>query len=140
MEKLKNYFSTRTLGFFVTVPAIVFAVAGLLAYRAYGATEFSPTLSVEAQAGFVAGIVLCAVSLVLEYRPVRFFGYLALLYACLTCMAVQATYIVNVFVSIDGNTFSDGFILTAVLSVLAWVTALAATVLTKPRKKGAVQA
>lgn len=136
MEKLKNYFSTRTLGFFVTVPAILFAVAGLLAYRAYGMTEFTPTLSVEAQAGYIAGIVLCAASLVLEYRPVRFFGYLALLYACLTAVAVQATYIVNVFVSIDGNTFSDGFIMTVAFSVLAWVTALAATVLTKPRKKG----
>ena len=136
MDKLKNYFSTRTLGFFVTIPAIIFAVAGLLAYRTYGMTEFSPTLSVEAQAGFAAGIVLCTASLVLEYRPVRFFGYLALLYACLTAVAVQATYIVNVFVSIDGNTFSDGFIMTVVFSVLAWVTALAATVLTKPRKKG----
>ena len=136
MEKIKNYFSTRTLGFFVTVPAILFAVAGLLAYRAYGMTEFTPTLSVEAQAGYIAGIVLCAASLVLEYRPVRFFGYLALLYACLTAVAVQATYIVNVFVSIDGNTFSDGFIMTVAFSVLAWVTALAATVLTKPRKKG----
>ena len=140
MEKLKNYFSTRTLGFFVTIPAMIFAVAGLLAYRAYGITEFSPALSVESQAGFVAGIALCAVSLVLEYRPVRFFGYLALLYACLTCMTAQATYIVNIFVSIDGTTFSDGFILTAVFSVLAWITALAATILTKPRKKGEVKA
>ena len=139
MDKLKNYFSTRTLGFFVTIPAIIFAVAGLLVYRTYGATEFSPTLSVEAQAGFVAGIVLCVVSLVLEYRPVRFFGYLALLYACLKCLAVQATYIVNVFVSIDGNTFSDGFIMTVVFSVLAWLTALVAVILTKERKKGAVQ-
>ena len=136
MEKLKNYFSTRTLGFFVTVPAIAFAVAALLAYRAYGVTEFSPTLSNEAQIGFVAGIVLCAVSLVLEYRPVRFFGYLSLLYACLTCVTVQVTYIVNIFVSIDGNTFSDGFIMTVAFSVLAWLTALVATVLTKPRKKG----
>ena len=139
MDKLKNYFSTRTLGFFVTIPAIIFAVAGLLVYRAYGATEFSPTLSVEAQAGFVAGIVLCVVSLVLEYRPIRFFGYLALLYACLKCLTVQATYIVNVFVSIDGNTFSDGFIMTVAFSVLAWVTALAAVILTKERKKGAAQ-
>ena len=140
MEKLKNYFSTRTIGFFVTIPAVLFAVAGLLAYRAYGITEFSPELSAEAQTGFVAGIVLCAVSLVLEYRPVRFFGYLALLYACLTCMTAQATYIVNIFVSIDGTTFSDGFILTAACSVLAWVTALAATVLTKPRKQGEAKA
>lgn len=140
MDKLKNYFSTRTIGFYVTVPAILLAVAALLAYRTYGITEFNPTLSTEAQVGFAAGIVLCVVSLVLEYRPVRFFGYLSLLYACLTCMAVQATYIVNIFVSIDGNTFSDGFIMTAVFSVLAWVTALVAVILTKERKKGAVQA
>lgn len=135
MEKLKNYFSTRTLGFYVTIPAILFAVAGLLAYRAYGVTEFSPELSPSAQLGFVAGIVLCLVSLVLEYRPVRFFGYLALLYGCLTCMTAQATYIVNIFVSIDGTTFSDGFIMTAAFSVLAWLTALVATILTKQRKE-----
>ena len=102
MEKVKNYFSTRTPGFFVTIPAIAFAVAALMAYQTYGITEFSPTLSQDALFGFGAGIVLCAVSLVLEYRPVRFFGYLALLYGCLTAMTAQATYIVNIFVSIDG--------------------------------------
>lgn len=136
MEKLKNFFSTRTPGFYATVPAIVFAVAGLLAYRAYGITEFSPALSDEAQLGFAAGICLCAVSLVLEYRPVRFFGYLALLYACLTCMTAQATYIVNIFVSIDGTTFSGGFLLTAACSMLAWIAALVAAVLTKQNRKG----
>lgn len=135
MEKLKNFFSTRTPGFYATIPAIVFAVAGLLAYRAYGVTEFSPTLSGEAQLGFAVGIGLCVISLVLEYRPVRFFGYLALLYACLTCMTAQATYIVNIFVSIDGTTFSDGFILTAACSALAWITALVAAILTKQRRK-----
>ena len=136
MEKLKNFFSTRTVGFFVTIPAILFAIAGLLAYRKFGITEFSPNLSEEALFGFTAGIALSTVSLALEYRPIRFFGYLALLYACLTCMTAQATYIVNIFVSIDGTTFSDGFIMTAAFSVLAWVTALAAVILTKQGKKG----
>ena len=140
MEKVKNYFSTRTIGFYVMIPAILFAVAGLLAYRAYGITEFSPELSNEAQLGFAVGIALGVVSLALEYRPLRFFGYLALLYGCLTCMTAQATYIVNIFVSIDGTTFSDGFIMTAAFSVLAWVTALVATILTKPRKKGEAKA
>ena len=135
MEKLKNFFSARTPGFYATIPAIVFAVMGLLAYRAYGITEFSPALSGKSQLGFVAGIGLCVVSLALEYRPVRFFGYLALLYACLTCMTAQATYIVNVFVSIDGTAFSGGFILTAACSALAWITALVAAVLTKHRRK-----
>ena len=136
MDKLKNYFSTRTVGFYVTIPALIFAVAGLICYKTYGVTEFSPKLSVEALGGFIAGIVLCAASLVLDYKPVRFFGYLALLYGCLNSITAQATYIVNIFVSIDGTTFSQGFILTVVFSVLAWVTALVASILTKQRKKG----
>ena len=138
MDKIKNYFSTRTIGFFVTIPAIIFAVAGLLCYKTYGVTEFSPELSKDALGGFIAGIVLCAASLILDYKPVRFFGYLALLYGCLSSIAAQATYIVNIFVSIDGTTFSQGFILTAVFSVLAWITALVAAILTKQRKKGEV--
>ena len=138
MEKVKHYFSTRTVGFFVTLPAIAFAVAALLAYKKFGITEFSPSLSTEALGGFIAGIALCAVSLVFEFKPVRFFGYLALLFGCLNSMTAQATYIVNILVSIDGTTFSQGFILTAVFSVLAWVTALVAAILTKQRKKGEV--
>ena len=140
MEKVKNYFSTRTIGYYVTIPAIIFAVAGWLAYRAYGITEFSPNLSMDAQIGFAAGIALCVASLALDYKPVRFFGYIGLLYACLNCLTAQATYIVNIFVSIDGTTFSQGFILTAVFSALAWITALVATILTRRGKKGQVQA
>ena len=140
MEKIKNFFSTRTIGFYVTIPAIIFGVVGLMCYKTYGVTEFSPKLSVEALGGLTAGIVLCAASLALDFKPVRFFGYLALLYGCLNTVTAQITYIVNIFVSIDGTTFSQGFILTVVFSALAWITALVAAILTRQRKKGEVAA
>ena len=138
MEKIKNFFSTRTIGFYVTIPAIIFGVAGLLCYKTYGVTEFSPNLSAEAMGGLIVGIILCVLSLALEFKPVRFFGYLALLYGCLNTITAQITYIVNIFVSIDGTTFSQGFILTVAFSALAWITALVAAILTKQRKKGEV--
>ncbi len=106
--------------------ALVLGVVGLLAYIKSGVTEFTPTLSRAALIGFGVGIGLSFISLFLNWKALRFCAYLALLYALLKSVSVQATYIVNVFVSIDGNSFSLGFLLTASATLIAAVIALIA--------------
>ncbi len=106
--------------------ALALGVVGLLAYIRSGVTEFTPSLSREALIGFGIGVGLSFISLFLNWKALRFCAYLALLYALLKSVSVQATYIVNVFVSIDGNSFSPGFLLTAVGTLLAAVAALIA--------------
>lgn len=108
------------------IAAFVLGAVGLIAYIKSGVTEFTPTLSNAALIGFGAGIVLSLVSLFLNWKALRFIAYLALLYALLKSVSVQATYIVNVFVSIDGNSFTAGFLLTAIATLLAAVAALIA--------------
>ena len=57
-------------------------------------------------------------------KPVRYVAYLVELYAFLMFVFSQVTYIANVLVSIDGNTFTAGFILTAVFFVAAAILTL----------------
>ena len=115
--------------------AAVFAVIGLFAYRACGIPEFTPTLSTDVQAAYCIGAAICLVSLFFSRKPVKFFGFLALLYALAQGIAVQATYVVNVLVSIDGNSFSSSFLLMAIASLIAVIAALAATIRTAGRKE-----
>ena len=115
--------------------AAVLAVVGLFAYRACGVTEFTPTLSTDVQAAYCIGAAICLISLFFSRKPIKFFGFLALLYALVQGIAVQATYVTNVLVSIDGNSFSAAFLLMAIASLLAVIAALAATIQTADRKE-----
>jgi len=111
------------------IAAIILAFAAYFLYRGNGINEFSPQLSQSAIIWTLAGAAVCLAGLLLHSRLVRFAAYLMLLYAFLGFINAQITYIANVFVSIDGNTFTPGFIMTAVSFVLAIVTALLSAVL-----------
>ena len=134
LGKVKHIFAERGLGFYLTVPAIVFAVLALVFYRQNGVTEFNPELNGSAIVCLIVGIALSVVSLaadIIPYKwisaaakPVRYVAYLVELYAFLMFVFSQVTYIANVLVSIDGNTFTAGFILTAVFFVAAAILTL----------------
>lgn len=129
LAALKKFFMTRGLGYFMSVPALIFAIVGLSLYSANGITEFNADLSSSAIAAFIVGIVVCVVGFVLDYKPIKFLSSLFLLFAAIDCIAYQANYIANVMVAIDGNSFSSEFIATAVCSLLAWLFQLLAAVL-----------
>ena len=121
----------RSTGYWMLLPAIGFGAVGMAAYMKYGITEFTPALSKSAVAAFALGILFCAFSLVREYKVIKFLGYLAFLYAWIESLCAQATYIANVFVSIDGNSFSPGFLVTVICSLLGAVAALLSVILDK---------
>ena len=114
------------------VPALVLSVLAFFFYRSSLDTKFG-SLSVSAEVTFVIGMVLCALSLVLDYREIKFAAAAVLLYACLDSISSQANYITNVLVSIDGNSFSTGFLCASIFSILAWILALVASKCTKNR-------
>ena len=130
MKQTENK-SRRSAGYWLLLPAIGFGAVGMAAYMKYGITEFTPSLSKSAVVAFALGIILCAFSLVKEYKVVKFLGYLALLYAWIESLCVQATYIANVFVSIDGNSFSAGFLTTVICSLIGAIAALLSVILDK---------
>lgn len=123
--------SRRSTGYWLLLPAIGFGAVGMAAYMKYGITEFTPTLSKSAVAAFALGIVFCVFSLIREYKVIKFLGYLAFLYAWIESLCAQATYIANVFVSIDGNSFSAGFLATVICSLIGAVAALLSVILDK---------
>ena len=133
----KSFFQGRGAGYYLALPALVLGVLAYVLYAKNGITEFNPALSQKAIIAVFAGAVLCAVSLVYELRPVKYLAYLVYLYAFMAFLNSQITYIVNVFVSIDGSTFSAGFLLTAVSFLLAAILALVSAVLTKKREDAA---
>ena len=132
MEK-KSFLAGRGVGYYLALPALVFGVLAYVLYAKNGITEFNPSLSQKAIIAVFVGAALCLVSLFFECKPVKYLAYLAYLYAFMAFLNSQITYIVNVFVSIDGSTFSAGFILTAVSFLLAMLLALVAAILTKHR-------
>lgn len=126
-EKAEKAAKKKSIGYYLLIPAVLLGAAGLTAYVKSGVTEFTPSLSTEVIAAYAAGIGLCLFSLGREWKAVKFCAYLAFLYAFLQSICVQATYVANVIVSIDGNSFSAGFLTMAVCSLLAVITAFAST-------------
>ncbi|MBR1814606.1 MAG: hypothetical protein IJ773_12410 [Lachnospiraceae bacterium] len=108
MTKISEFLKTRGFGYYVTLPAAIFAVAAALSYEKTGVTEFSPNLDGMVATACYVGAALFLVSFVLDYKPVRYAGYLAVLFAFMKYVATQVTYIANVLVSIDATTISDG--------------------------------
>ena len=58
LGKVKHIFAERGIGFYLTVPAIVFAVLALVFYRQNGVTEFNPELNGSAIVCLIVGIAL----------------------------------------------------------------------------------
>ena len=108
MEKVKKFLSGKGVGYYLTLPSIAFCIAALCLYRENGVTSFNPELNTGAIAYVAVCLALCALSLVVDFKPIRYVAYLFCLYAFMWFIYSQVTYIANIFVAIDGYTFSGG--------------------------------
>ena len=127
-----SFFKSKKAGYYLMIPALVLAVLAFIFYRNSLDTKFG-SVSASAEITFIIGIVLCALSLILDFREIKFIACAVLFYACLDSISSQANYITNVLVSIDGNSFSTGFICASVFAMSAWIIALIASKMTKNR-------
>ena len=133
MEKVKKFLSGKGVGYYLTLPAIALCIAALCLYRENGVTSFNPELNTRAIAYIVVCLAFCVVSLIVDFKPIRYVAYLFCLYAFMWFILSQAAYIGNVFVAIDGYTFTDGFIATTVMYVLSFLFTLLSAILSKWR-------
>lgn len=129
MDKIKKFILTRGLGYFFSVPALLFAILGMVYYCDNGVTMFNVDLSTASVVAFALGIAVCVIGFIIDFKPIKFLSSLFLLFAFADCISYQGNYIVNVLVGIDGNSFTSEFILTAVFSGLAWLFQLLASAL-----------
>ena len=127
-----SFFKSKKAGYYLMIPALVLSVLAFIFYKNSVDTKFG-SVSQAAVTTFIIGIVLCALSLILDYREIKFAACAVLFYACLDSISSQANYITNVVVSIDGNSFSTGFICASIFSVLTWIIALIASKMTADR-------
>ena len=127
----------KGVGYWLAIPAILCAAAAFFLYRKTGITEFNPSLSGTALVclGIAAGLMI--VSLFVDFKPIRYLAYLVCLYGFIAYISSQVTYITNVIVSIDGNTFTAGFIATAATFFLAFLLMLLSGTLAHPKQKKA---
>ena len=125
-----QFFKSRRIGYYFTLPAFVFAILGLVFYQKGYNLQFG-VISEEAVNVYIAGIVVCAVALLADFKEVKFISLCLLLYAFLVSLTSQANYITNVFVSIDGNSFTAEFLCGAIFGLLGWLFELLALIFTR---------
>ena len=132
---MKNFLKNRGASLWLALIAILLGAAAYFLYAKYGITEFSPALNKSAVIAVWVGVGLSVIGIVTNWKPVKVLSYLAFFYAFFGFINSQATYVANIFVSIDGTTFSLGFILTAAAFFLAIIVALIAVIATKAKKQ-----
>lgn len=130
MNRVKKFCRERSVGFYLSIVAMIIAFITIFLYKKIGITVFSPTLNKETILFLILGIVFTLISLGMTFVPVervkkysklvRFIAYLMYLYAFMMFIYSQINFIGNVFVGIDGNSFSGEFILTLVFFILAY--------------------
>ena len=138
MSKGGKFISGIGIGFYLTILAVIATVLAWIFYARNGITDFNVELNSAALVSLGIGIGLSVFSLAADLlpfewagvfvKPLRYAAYLVELYALVMFIHSQVTYIANVLVSIDGTTFSSGFILTAVFFVAGAFVLLAAAI------------
>lgn len=134
--KAKKFIITRGVGYFLTLPALVFVIVALCLYSDNDVPSFSGGLYASVIAFSIIAIVLCLITLFLDFgifaiamKPVKYIAYLFCLAAFMWLIQSQVAFISNVFVAIDGEEFTSAYIAMFVMFALAFVFLLFAAIL-----------
>lgn len=112
--------------FFLLASSILFAFLSLIFYAVFGKTIFNPKL--DSLVFVFLGLVISTgiISIFLPSKLVESFSFYFSILSILFYFRTQATYIANVFVAIDGTTFSASFLMTFFSFILTMVLAVLA--------------
>lgn len=131
MDKVLSIIKRKGLGDIFMAAALLLAIVGLILYCLTGATIFNPNLNSKVIASLGVAVGLSILFLVFSTKMGRYLVYLLLLFAFIEFINSQVTYIANVFVAIDGSTFSASFVGTFLSILLAAILAFVSGILTK---------
>lgn len=131
MEIVKKLITKKGLSDIFLLAAWVMTICGLVGYMNSGVTDFNPSLSNAVIVPLSFLVALGVILLVYGSKYGKILYYAIAIYALVEYINTQATYITNVFVSIDGSTFSVGFILTIIALILAFGLSLTSAILAK---------
>ena len=116
----------KSLSGILMLSSLASGLVTLILYLFTGVTAFTPKLSTPMIIFLIVGLVLGAVSLFIPKfsKQIKYLVYIAFLFAMLMYISTQITYIANIFVAIDGTSFSASFIITFILVIASFVLAL----------------
>ena len=140
MKKLKEYFASRGVGYFLAILVIILAAAAMVLYTKHGINIYSNAYNDKVYlccglAIFFAALSMCVdlipVSFAVEFvKPARAISFLLLLYATLQYVLTQIMFVGAVFVAIDVDQYSPlipGFVATISCLILGAVFAVVGT-------------
>lgn len=124
--------SVKSVGFYLMLGAFVCTLIGLILYLSIdGTSAYLKEISQTAVALYIAGIVFSIIVLFVPFKMAYVLTFCLTLSAPLVFLTSQASFIVNVFTAIDGQSFSVAFILAAVFPIIATGLIIASCILLK---------
>jgi hypothetical protein len=129
MDRLKKFLFPKSLSDIFVALSLIASVCALTGYLKTGVTIFNPVLEKAVIITAGIGIGLNFIFLVFNSKIGKYSCYLIMLFSFIEYLSSQITYVANIFVAIDGSTFSAGFIFTCVSFILAWVLDLTGAIL-----------
>lgn len=137
--KFVNFIKTRKAYYWLILAATLSALIALVAYLIGGKTQFTPDYSVRAIIGGVLGVAFGVLSLIITWRAAVFISYLFSLFACICYITSQINLIGNLIYGVDGSTVPPAMAIFIVFSLVAFITALLAGIMMKPKKENSLQ-
>lgn len=135
MNKVIKYIKTRRIGWWICLGAAVCALLELIIYLTTGTNSFNSDYSVPCIVGVIIGFVFAVASLVMDNRIGAFAAYVILLYGFIGYVASQINLISNILYGVDGTLFPASLLVGLIFAALAFVLALVAGILLKPKAK-----
>ena len=124
MEKIKEFFKSKTISYYLMVGVFVASLITLLMYSITGGNEYNKNKidSLIIVADIIALVASCA-ALVFEIRYIKYVSYLALLFSFIYYICVEINFVANVFVATDpvSSTVLTNFIVTLITAFIGCV-------------------
>lgn len=132
MNKIKDFFKTKALGWWFSLAACVLALITLITYTARGGNYLSP-VSNAAVACLSIGFVVNVLILIKDFKVGAFVPLLLYTGTLAILLNSEMTFISNVMFGVDGNSF-DGAFWVFVIGIFATVIAAAVAAIKKMTK------
>ena len=134
MQSIKEFFKTRTVGWYVSLASFVFGFITFIIYVARGGNSFSPVSGV-AVAMLVLGWATNLLVLVKDFGVGAFVPYIFYIAAFGVLFNSEMAFVSNVLTSIDGTSLDGAFIACFVFLILTMATGFAACIMKLGTKK-----
>jgi hypothetical protein len=121
---MKEFINKKGIVFFLNLITAILAILGLIFYVLSAKDKSSMTetdISALVIVPFAISIALTAATLFLKHNLINIFSFILYFATFAAWLINQAGYLVNVFMGLDGNSFSFLYILTFVLIIACLV-------------------